>query len=130
MFPASRPRAPVAPDRATHSEPAKSTRFSCPYRICSTPSRVISLIIIFRVKMEWERLEALFICVSATWRWLMPLCSASRASLGLVATTSVRLLHTTPLVLSHSMSFLVLLSLPPAAWFWLDLPIIDVLGAE
>ena len=55
--------------------------------------------------MLWERDDALFICVSATCRASTPLVRHANTSSAEPHTVSVRLLHTTPLALSQSMSF-------------------------
>ncbi len=43
----------MAPERPTHSDPARSTRFRVPVLISSSSSTVFSFMKILRVKMEW-----------------------------------------------------------------------------
>jgi len=56
------------PVLACLSDPAKSTRLSFPFRICSSPV-IISMLM---VKMEWERELSAFISVAPTERFFHP----------------------------------------------------------
>jgi hypothetical protein len=55
----------LAPDRPTHSEPARSTRLSCPFRTTSSPVTVVSFTTILAVKTECERDDDLLHSVAA-----------------------------------------------------------------
>jgi len=63
---------PVAPVLLCRSEPAKSTIFNFPdFTLCSpfVPGSALSTVM---VKMEWDRLDSLFINVDATERFFCP----------------------------------------------------------
>mmetsp|Transcript_19164 Transcript_19164/g.43303 ORF Transcript_19164/g.43303 Transcript_19164/m.43303 type:complete len:223 (-) Transcript_19164:266-934(-) len=106
MDPASRRRSFLAPERPTHSEPARSTRFSCPWRITSSPSTLHSLIMIFIVKIEWEREDLALQRVEAVCLSWMPLARISNMSFSFSTVISSRFWHTTPFFTSsHSFSF-------------------------
>lgn len=58
ISPASRARVSLAPDRPTFSDPARSTRFSLPHLMSSSPSAVVSFMCMMMEKIECERLHA------------------------------------------------------------------------
>lgn len=62
MYFASVRRVPPVPVLLTLSEPARSTRWSFALRMVSEPG---SLELMWIVKMQWERVEAMFIGVYA-----------------------------------------------------------------
>jgi hypothetical protein len=72
MLPASRARASFAPLRPTLSLPARSTRFSFPILMTSSPASLISREWMVRVKTQCDRLLCALHAVSAVARFAMP----------------------------------------------------------
>mmetsp|Transcript_62727 Transcript_62727/g.125692 ORF Transcript_62727/g.125692 Transcript_62727/m.125692 type:complete len:248 (+) Transcript_62727:773-1516(+) len=68
MFCASSSAFPVTPLLSTLSDPARSTRLSCPRRTAFCSS---FLAVKWRVKMEWLRLDSAFMSVFITVRFLL-----------------------------------------------------------
>ena len=72
MLPASRARASLAPERPTDSLPARSTRFSLPTLMTSSPVSLSSRMWIVSVNTQCEREDCALQAVSAVARLAMP----------------------------------------------------------
>ena len=96
MAPASRARLFSAPLRPMLSLPAKSTRFSFPIRISSSPRAPVSFTCTVSVNTQWERLEVWLHKVEATCRRSLPCRSRESPCAALVSGTSSRPCSTTP----------------------------------
>ena len=116
MFPASLARWSTAPLRVMFSLPAKSTRYSLPTRITSSPSASTSLTDTVTMNTECDRLLCLFSSVSAVRLFAFPVSSRSNMSAAVLTCGSSSPCITTP-ALGSSMirTFCLGLSASPAA---------------
>ena len=93
---ASLSRTPSAPVFDWRSEPARSTMFSLPTRMCAAPSAPTSDISTVTVKSACERLERSFMAVRPVTRRRLPACSTASISATDLTTTAVRSRTYTP----------------------------------
>ena len=96
IFVASLSRWPVAPVFDCRSDPAKSTRFNFPTRMCSPRFSSTSAHSTMIVNMAWDRDEPAFISVSPTDLFFLPACITWSISWDDLTTKEVRSLTYTP----------------------------------